>query len=100
MTNEEIRQKAIEFVENMEDECDSSCPRLKDCKKLATFPYNPVKIFAYEDGFKDGIEEGKKQERERLIKILNKHWLSGTVAHRIIDEIILSVKGEQTNEKR
>ena len=52
-------------------------------------------MLEYPDGvnpYQDGLEDGKKQEQERIIKILEDSWLSGTIAHHIIDDIIAKIK--------
>ena len=38
--------------------------------------------------------KGIQDERNRIIEILENHWLSGSVARRIIDEIIEDIKKE------
>lgn len=91
MTNDEIRQKAIEFVENMEYECErllcgKNCPRLKDCtKNIAPIQYNPVKIFAYEQGFADGVVEGRNEVITELLETPKYDELSQKIALDILE---------------
>lgn len=40
------------------------------------------------------FSRGVTHERNRIIKILEKHWLRGLVARRIIDEIIAEINAD------
>lgn len=41
-----------------------------------------------------GYTKGVNDERNRIIKILENNWLRGTVARRIIDDIISEINAE------
>ena len=69
------------------------CGECRTCPRYDKEEHNcPLWCKVVRETVEDVRKEGKSEEQQRIIAIMEDNWLHGTVARRVIDEIIDQIK--------